>query len=267
MANDNRTGAGEAISRPRQPFGHVATADALSALKRVESELLPPSNIGNKHVDAVAWDQVDIHSVLGEGAFSFVFEVSVDTTKNERPNDFKVGRCSPANRSERTYALKCLKVKAISNVQSFVTSATDLATEACLLAQLDHEHIISLSGVCKGSVSQSYSPTDGYGNDGGMGYFILLEDVLEETLFDRLAYWRNEAGNNSGLWSHMLSNPLSCSHAAKEKMVTRMDTVALSVASAMKYLHRKGIVYRDLVSPQKKPRRVLFAFEDMFSVF
>ena len=82
-----------------------------------------------------------------------------------------------------------------------------------------------------------------------MGYFLLLENVLEETLFDRLVHWRdNDFGNykRRGRLLPRLANN-SGLHCAKQKMVTRMDDIALSVTSAMKYLHQKGIVYRDLV--------------------
>lgn len=191
------------------PFQHVATTPVIEELNRLEGVIRKQYQLSLKESESgplYGWDDVAIDSVLGEGAFSFVFQVRID---------------------EQLYALKCLKAKAIQNPDDLLFNALDLQNEAQILARVNHPHIIPLIGLSQGALGDSFRCTD--------GYFLLLE-IMETTLSEKLTHWRNE----------MESKTRRKQLRSREEVERRLLDVVLPAASAVDYLHSHHIVLRDL---------------------
>jgi len=147
------------------------------------------------------------------------------------------------NHKREQFALKALNSSRIKSPQNLVTAAIDLAMEAKILSETNHENIIQLRGICSTTFSHSYTE----GTD--EGYFLIL-DLLKEVLSDSLERWRKDSRLSSAFenkWS--IAKP----KMNIKKMYGRMQSVALGIANGMMYLHEQGIVIRDL-----KPANVGF---------
>lgn len=145
---------------------------------------------------------------------------------------------------KKVFAMKHLDMKKISTSNDFVMSATDLIMESYLLSQLDHKNIIKLHGVSGVPFSQSFE-------DDEFGYFLLM-DVMDETLQDQLRKWRNDplCFEEKNRFSKLARKSKKLNI---RRMYLRIETVALSIAQAMKYIHKCGILHCDL-----KPANVGF---------
>jgi hypothetical protein len=82
---------------------------------------------------------------------------------------------------QSAFALKCLRPGIRSDINQFTIGAEDLVHETAILATLDHRHIIKLHSCASGNLTDAFVMND--------GYFILL-DRLSETLYDRIANWK-----------------------------------------------------------------------------
>ncbi|KAL7529781.1 hypothetical protein ACHAWF_003114 [Thalassiosira exigua] len=200
---------------------------------------------------------------LGKGSFSDVFEV---VCKGGRLLESKPSGCAPppapprrpgrmrrtsisssinvatlsrapraGGATRRRYALKCLRPQIRSDVDQFTIGAEDLVHETAILANLDHPNIIKLHGRASGSLMDAFILND--------GYFVLL-DKLDETLVDRLEAWKQDPARPR----------MGPGRAQLE--------VARTVAKAMRYLHSKRIVLRDL-----KPANVGFDPQGTLKLF
>lgn len=173
----------------------------------------------NEHIERFSWYDFRKASKLGEGCFSNVFLVILQSKKEKM-------------------ALKYIDPSKTRSPQEFLTAATDLVMEANILSQLDHENIIKLRGVCSTNFSDSYVQD-------GAGFFLLM-DVLQETLKDRLRRWRIDPAcyqKQSGIRAKMFKKHEKLD---LQSMYNRVDTVAKGIAHAMRHLHDRGIVLRDL---------------------
>jgi serine/threonine protein kinase len=160
--------------------------------------------------------------LLGIGSFAAVHQVQL------KPG--LVGRIPiPADegcRNISSYALKSPKRSEGDNVDdsnvTFDEKIKYLEIEAQFLARLDHPNIIHLRGTSNGKCSF-------------LGYFIVLDCLRKDTLKDRLNIWRQ-------------SNKLSRPSRPEEKpnCEQRIRRIGLGVVAAMKYLHSKSIIFRDL---------------------
>ena len=133
-------------------------------------------------------------------------------------------------------ALKALNSSRIKTPEILITAAIDLGMEAAILSELNHENIIQLRGICSSNFSSSYTE----GTD--EGYFLVL-DLMEDILSDRLERWRNHSWRLSAFeYKWLMSNP----KVNINLMYERMQSVALGILEGMIYLHKQGIVIRDL---------------------
>jgi serine/threonine protein kinase len=163
--------------------------------------------------------------------------------------------------SRRQYALKSLDLRRLDHgdcLQSFTLAASDLAIEAAILSQLDNENIVKLRGVSSTNLAEAHLERSPHGS------FFLLLDVLEDTLDMRLQRWRKSPPTSCKKTRRRsrLSNLFgtrkkrSSKVADPSRMYDRVRTIALDVARAMKYLHDRGMLLRDL-----KPANIGFDAE------
>jgi serine/threonine protein kinase len=213
-------------------FQQVATPEACFTLEEYD-------HVGENVPNKLGWEDIQTLSVLGSGAHSKVVLVVDEQRLHHR------------------YALKCLDPTKLLTPSDFCFAAEDLAMEADLLSKLNHKNIVQLRGVSRSSVSDSYfhAANTNYNDNRNEGYFILL-DVLEETLHDRIQRWRRDIKQQQIHKSSALckifgfgkSNNNNKTQTIVNHQLGRIETVAIGVADAMKYLHDNNIVVRDLKS-------------------
>lgn len=224
------------------PFEHVATEPVTRELNDFElrtkahyQQLLGDPSCASTKLPQISWEHVVIESVLGEGGFSFVFEVKLQDTGMDQK---KKGTES----EDKSYALKCLKAKVIHDTDTLLCNAMDISVEAEILSRLNHPNIIQLEGLSAYKLGSSYISSD--------GYFILLE-IMETTLLDKFRNWRNEESRSTRKQLQ-----------SKDAILHRLCTIASPIFSAVEYLHSKQIVVRDL-----KPENVGFAADGQVRLF
>jgi len=165
---------------------------------------------------------------------------------------------------EGQYCLKHLSSDTMSNPTKFKTGAVDLVIESTFLSCLDHPHIIKLRGVtCAGPM--------GFATGRPSGYFLIMDRVYD-TLEDRIRAWSSDhivkdnsarSDSSSGGSRRLLKNMMEKMTFGKSRdsLVERMK-IAPEISSALSYLHRKGIIFRDL-----KPDNIGFDCQGKVKLF
>ncbi len=131
-------------------------------------------------------------------------------------------------------------VKILKNLNDFLYCSSDLALEAELLARLQHPHIIKIRGI-------THSGPAGFAQ-GAKGYFLII-DRLFETLDTRIRKWRAQSKPKSlrlPLFRRSSTGLSKRSTNAYSRMMDNRLTIALQIASAIKHLHSKNIMHRDI---------------------
>ncbi|KAI2504896.1 protein tyrosine kinase [Fragilaria crotonensis] len=180
-------------------------------------------------------DDFHIGRCIGEGTFS---DVKCIFLKSSHWNS-TLGCYAE---SGQAFALKRLKQNVIADQEMHVIAASDLAMEATILSNLNHENIITLHGVKSGSMTEALANGT---------YFNMLE-LLVETLDVRFQKWKVPS---------TLSNMIALKRK-DEHVATRVRDVAIGIAKGLEYLHCRNIIFRDL-----KPNNIGFDEEDRVKIF
>lgn len=128
------------------------------------------------------------------------------------------------------YVLKKIDMEQCDRI-TFLKGVVDIAMETWFLATLEHDNIIKLCGVS----------TDG---PFMQGYFLILEK-LRETLTKRIKKWMDTDRQCKGI-----TGVFTGSKRKLEQMHTERIQASLDIAKAGRYLHERGVIFRDFVSVQ-----------------
>lgn len=167
---------------------------------------------------------------------SSFLEVNEDTTStSEDPldNDASQSDSKDDDSARIELALKTLHCKTLRDKDTMRRAMQDMTYEVSILATLQkaqHPHIIRMHGI---SSDFWDSPSTA---------FVVLEK-LEEPLDQALVRWKEEGTNyrHSPFW-----NRWTKPHLSKAAQTVRWQKVAIDLADALAFLHRKNIVFRDL---------------------
>jgi len=173
---------------------------------------------------------IKIGKLLGTGSFSNVHEVTLIKRNKEFTKQSK-NRChiidDSKNQSER-YVIKCLRKKLFKSMRY---SIKDFEGEGRFLALLDHKNIVKLYGL----PLHRHTRTMHFGAVRRCNHFIVMER-LQETLGERIRAWKLPKNKDLGD-----SNVIY-----EAKIMTIKCSIAIQIARAILYIHREGIIYRDL---------------------
>lgn len=177
--------------------------------------------------------EVNLARVVGTGGFSVVTEVKsvdldeiydTDGASTELRTQF-----AAAVRSGGKFVLKTLRNDLLDDEHE--KGVTDLAIEAEFLQVLQHLHIITMRAAAQSDPRRSR-------------YFVVL-DQLSMTLERKFNLWRRIVGENTGYWVPFYGYCCSKDIVLHSNWKDRLQAAA-DIASALKYLHRQNIIYRDL---------------------
>lgn len=171
--------------------------------------------------------EIRIGQKLGEGGFAEVYEIEAfdlcPLISEKFPKAIQTIRANYQRNSvdpstgKGRFVIKQMKKSLLEQDRcDFASGVADMATEASYLMRFNHAHILSLRGL----------PIKGLDalEDGMHDSFFLILDRITETLNDRISLWRSEE---------------------KQDKTTKI-VYSKQLASALAYLHRNRIVYRDL---------------------
>lgn len=175
--------------------------------------------------------QIQIGRVLGEGAFSAVFEIKTSSSK-----EIDGKKC----------VVKVLRQKLLATPNLFAACVLGIAREGAILSALSHPHILGVRGCSQGGIA-SYA-------SGRNDSFFLVLDRLEEMLSDRTERWQHQANN----LKFCLRNR---KRKQKEFFLERLSA-GTQLADAVAHLHKHNLLHRDL-----KPANIGFDREGALKVF
>jgi len=184
-------------------------------------------------------DEILTGSRIGRGGFSDVFEVigfqfrpEVDsqlTASQQLARRRLADKCLNARTGKPRYAVKQLQEKLLSNgkrQENFAYATSDLAVECAYLSRFDHPNVIKVRGL----------PVQGIDalHEGRHDGFFLLMDRVDDTLDNKIQWWKEQQQQNEG------------NQHQQESFVDQKLEIALQLVRALEYLHSKNILFRDL---------------------
>lgn len=185
-------------------------------------------------------EDLNLGSMIAYGGFSNVYGINSFNKKTELDGEPEDGE------EKRSYVIKHLNPKLALNPKKLVVGAKDLVMEAHFLSAIDHENIIKLRG-------WSAEGIGGFAEAGRADGFFLVLDRLQITLAKRISQWREEAKARRSLLDKLTEKTI---------LLQRRLQTALDVAAAVKYLHEKRILFRDL-----KPANIGFTSQNVLKIF
>ena len=129
------------------------------------------------------------------------------------------------------YAIKFLKPEIIKNPNVYPSACYDMALETRVLSSIVHPNIIKLRAI-------SSVPT--FSKD-----YFFITDRLYDTLEQRISKWKRTMKRSNNVIGKLLTDR----NGAKVETVTLDRMVsAFDLSSAIAYIHKQHIIFRDLVS-------------------
>jgi serine/threonine protein kinase len=255
---------------PREAFHHRDANDPCSTANR-------PLALALSGLPALCSDEIHTGPELGQGGYCSVLAVRAVQLSPDAPTDKKLiltadaaaarGRFrrrfggyreahrpyhlhrpgqppppvgDPAQQKPPKLALK--RLKSSLNRKRQATGLADLTSEVALLAQLGgHPNIVGCYGVGYDTSNNGGDDGDGGGGDdneansGNRSIAFVLLDQLRCTLRNKLYLWRERRG------AGMLISRSRLHELWLERMV-----ILMRIASAVEYLHSKGVAHRDI---------------------
>lgn len=227
----------------------------------VERDLKHSFIVSEKHSESLtrfSRSELSFGNLLGSGGFSQAYEI--DSISLAAENDCKyeesqkesrkamMEATSKKNKGRSPYVVKHIKPKFYENPNKFKDAAISVVLEAHFLASLRHPNILSIRGWADGGSSA-------YATGIHDSFFIVL-DRLEGTLDDRIKEWKMQLTRYKVCFLKKLNGDM------QELLFGGRFRVAREIASALTYLHDRGVIHRDL-----KPANVGFDADGTVKLF
>jgi len=184
----------------------------------------------------VSLDDLTKTKRLGNGAFAEVYAVRGLITQKRECQVSSCSSCSTKmiDSDDESESSERPELFALKQLQSSITggnlerAVADLVTEARLLAQIDHPHIVRLQAISSGPRLDK-------------GFFLVI-DYLNVSLKKRMQEWQVEEHHFAGLSGKLYDfNGHRRSALFQQRLRAGRD-----LGSAIQYLHAKRICVRDL---------------------
>jgi len=202
-------------------------------------------------------NELTLGRVLGKGGFGTVSEISLiqcagtqgdvqqegEDEQAQQDKKFIADHCIREGGDAR-YAIKALSPEITSDPNKFFQGVLDMSVETMFLSVVDHPHIIKMRGV--GACGMTHPE-----------YFLVL-DRLYDTLEARILTWKIQTKK-----ANSVMNKLKKKSGEKNAEIMEIKlSYAYDLMGAIEFLHKKGLIYRDL-----KPENVGFNVRDDIVLF
>ena len=254
-AKVNTAAAGASLTK------HLAHAERKIAVMKSNSQYFDEEDLAV--MPKYEFNELTLGRVLGKGGFGTVSEIKMiqvaDTTsipvgggqeggievekQEQQDKKFIADHCIREGGDAR-YAIKALSPEIKSDGQKFFQGVLDMSVETMFLSVVDHPHIIKMRGL--GACGMTHPD-----------YFLVL-DRLYDTLEARIPKWKLQTKKANSVMNKL-----------KKKSSEKLDDImeiklsyAYDLMGAIEFLHKKGLIYRDL-----KPENVGFNIRDDIVLF